>query len=228
MVRGVGQKDPHPERNNKQRGSEMNREEALRQIEEINNVIESSHRFFLSGTLAIAYGVAILLIPIIELTTQELTFGMHFGALHLAVKSLIHVIVYFSIFQGLRLFVEKKYANDVPKPSHPLLVHALAFHRPIVLACCGTIIVLGSLDLEPLIPAYILVFFGVLFNFYGRLSNRFVLFLSYTYIVAGLVLAYCMKFQNPNLWMWFSSYLGISFIALGIHALAEKKKQGHE
>lgn len=203
----------------------ISQQEALKQIQEISSIIESSNRFLMSGSLAIAYGMGISLIPVIEYYTNELTFGKDFGSNHLLIATVIHIIFYLSLFFTLRLIIEKIFKSDKIEPSHPLLAHALAFHRPVVATAAGMTLILGSMGLQRLVPALLLFLVGTLFNIYGRLSSKLVRAFSWSYILAGLVLGFFNQNEFSKIWYAFCVYLGLSFIVMGIHFRKEKLKE---
>jgi hypothetical protein len=210
----------------------MNKEEALKQIQEISHVIESSNQFFMSGFLAIAYGLGILLVPIIEKSSKDLTLGFNFGEHHLLIASVIHAVFYVILFYLIRVAVEKTWRQDKTEPSHPLLARALAFHRPVVVAACGIILIFGSIGLEKYVAPLVLILFGIIFNIYGRLSSSdtglFIRKLSWSYIILGSLFGFLVRFGNPDLWIYFDAYLGISFVVMGILLRKEKAKEmGH-
>jgi hypothetical protein len=199
----------------------MDRDEALKQLDVINQAIGASHKFLMSGPLAIAYGLAILLFPVIEISTKRMTFGTN---LPVALVGILHVVVYLSIFQALKLIVENIWKDDVTNPSHPLLIQALSFHKPVVVSICGAIFILiyaGQIDLAGPI---VFMMMGILFNIYGRITSPFVLWVSRSYIALGILFGVLVSKDKPYLWVWFNSYLGLSFIVMGLHLRQEKEK----
>jgi len=201
----------------------MNREEALKQIEEINMALAASNQLLLSGMLSIFIGLTVLMLPFIEIPTQQLTFGHDFGSWRVYVLPAIHVVVYLSLFSLVRWTVEKKWIEARIKAPHPALAQALAVHRPVIAAICGTIIMLGYLGIDQLVYPFFLIFFGILMNFYGRFSNPRLFWAGWSYIILGLIFGAMTRMNRPYLWIAFNTYLGVSLIIVGISIRKERK-----
>jgi hypothetical protein len=200
----------------------MTREEALRQIEEMNSALEASNRLMPSAVLTLFIGGLILLLPAIEIPSQQLTFGMNLGPGRQYILPIIHVVFYMMLFVGLKFVVEKKWPDQKAQAPHPALAETLAFHRPVIFAICGSFLMLGFLGLEQLIYPFFLILFGVLINLYGRFSQTAMSWAGWSYIVVGLVFGAITKNASPSIWVYFNTYLGLSLIYVGISVRKER------
>jgi hypothetical protein len=193
--------------------------EALKQIQIINDAIDASHKFFISGPLLVAYGLSVLCIPAIELPTHLLHFG---GGLSTAMVGLLHVAIYSALFLSVRFVVDKIWSDETTSAAHPILIQALTFHNPVFVSVCGAIFVLAYADQLKLAGAIVFMMIGILFHIYGRLSNRLMLWFSWSYIYLGILFGVLTSDDRPYLWLWFDAYLGLSFILLGFKLRREK------
>ncbi len=203
----------------------MMRDEALKQIEAISKVIESSNRFFISGPLTIAYGLLILIAPVIELTTKYLSFGnIEYANPKHPVFGIAHVIVYLILFYGLKYLVEKFYDNNQSGLGHPVLVEAMKVHKPFVISICLTILVMPYLSLEQLIHPLIFIYFGLLLSFYGRFTGKLLNIYSWMFLTTGFVyLLFTKQYTLYQLWIPFNTVMGIALVSLGWIAHQERK-----
>jgi hypothetical protein len=175
-----------------------------------------------SGILTLFLGGLILLLPAIEIPSQQLTFGMDLGTSSPYLLPIIHVVFYLALFSALRFLVEKKWPDEKGQAPHPALAETLAFHRPVIFAICGSFLMLGFLGLEQLIYPFFLILFGILVNFYGRFSRTAMGWAGWSYIVLGLLFGVVTKNGPPNLWVYFNTYLGLSLIFTGISIRKER------
>lgn len=199
----------------------VERKEALEQIESITRILEASNRMAFSPALMVAFGILTGLIPVIELSTQWLTFGFDFGPAKSYLIPLIHTGFYWTLYHFVGNWVKRVFNGGDQKKLHPLIRQAFSISQPIVVAILGTIFVLIPTGNGALVFPIVYLFLGILFNMYGRFSVPAIRYISWSYIVLGLVYAYLVQYQIPNLWMVFTSYLGLSYIAMGL--LSRKK-----
>lgn len=202
----------------------MNRDEALKQIEEINFALEAGNRLLLSGMMSIFLGITILILPLIEIPSQQLTFGHDLGGLRPYILPVIHVVVYLTLFSAVKVFVEKTWVDAGIRSPHPALAQALAIHRPVVAAICGSMLMLGYLGLEQLVYPFFMIMFGTLMNFYGRFANRKLFWAGWSYIVVGVIFGALTKTASSNVWVIFNSYLGLSLIYVGFSIKRERNR----
>jgi hypothetical protein len=197
-------------------------DEALKQIEAINEAIESSHQFLMSGTVGVGFGLILIFVPFLENALQKCLP-------HLAwpnyLVSAFHVLIYLAIFMLARIVIERIWPGDVVKPAHPLLVQALSFHKPVVAATCGALFFLTSIGHQELFGPVVFMFIGIIFNIYGRFSSKFIVWISWSYILLGTIFGCLAPTGGPSLWIYFDLYLGLSFVTIGAHLLKEKKSR---
>jgi hypothetical protein len=202
----------------------MDREEALKQIQEISLAMESGNRFLMSSALLYAYGVLFLLVPVIETVTGYMTFGLYDRAANPWLFGGIHAAVYFGLVWLARTVACRLSGEDHVVTVHPLLRKTMAVHRPVIAAAVGTILVLIPLGYENLIPAMMFIYFGILLNFYGRFAGRTMLFISWSFMAAGFLEASLAHRIQPTLWMYFNTYFGLALLYLG-HWQRHKKRR---
>ena len=197
----------------------MERTEALKQIDEINKIIQASNKVIFSGSRMILYGVLVLLIPAIEKGTVYLTFGYNFGEfgkLSPYLATLIHIGFYWLLFGYLGKLVTHYFNKKTETTIHPLIDRAFSLYRPIVVAIIGIVSILAPMG-EPgrFIFPMVYILLGILFNLYGRFSLSIVTKISWSYIIFGLAYLFLTQFHLENLWMGFTTYLGLSYIVMG-------------
>jgi len=190
--------------------------EALAQLEEITRIIESTNQLFFPGKRLIIYGIAILLIPLIELPTKYLTFGNTvFSFFYLGV-ALAHVLFYFAYFSIIKLIATRTFEKVNRGNAHPLLQRALAIHKTIVTIIALVVIVLTPLGYAALVAPLVYVLLGILFDVYGRFAGRVVRLFAWSYIILGFIFAILIQSHDiVRLWIVFNTYLGTSFIVMG-------------
>ena len=201
----------------------MEKIEAVKQIEEISKVINASNKVIFSGSKMIGIGILVLLIPLIEIPSQALTFGFNFGSITPYLIPLIHIIFYWFlstvISRGITRWLNDRETNEV----HPLIKQAFSLHRPILTALFGTILILIPIGQGALVFPMAYLFLGILFSLYGKFSASKVSYIAWTYIILGLLYAYLTKFNIAYLWVAFTTYLGLSYIIMGYFLCKERK-----
>jgi len=194
----------------------MDQSDALKQIEEIRAILEASNEFLLSGSRVVCYGIILALVPLIEIPSNLLTFGQDFGRLHSLVMAIIHVVFYGVLFQVVRWLLNRFWDASEKSASHPVMKQALRVDRPILACIVATVFVFFQIGRQDLIFPLVLIFFGLLFNLYGRFSSPLVLKVSWSYIILGFLNAYLTRWSFYHVWIWFDVYLALSFIAMGM------------
>jgi hypothetical protein len=192
----------------------MNQSEALQKINEIHSVIESNNKALFSGERLMVIGLMAALIPIIEVTTQGLTFGHQFGENAVPLIMLLHTIFYWGLFAGVIKIIPFK---KTPKSEqHPLISKAFSLTRPFTIAIFGVMIALALVKQYQLIHPVVFILLGLMFSLYGRFTIPIVSYIAYSYIALGLVYIYLNQMQIPYLWMYMVVYNGLSYIAMGV------------
>lgn len=205
----------------------METQEALKKIDEINAVIQSSNKALFSGKHMTLYGVILLLIPIIGSATHWLTFGHDFGEYQTAYTSLANTF----FFCGLALLIGKAlprstYYRQRKENLHPLIQKAFSLTKPIVFSIIGVVIVLSTTNHPEFIYPVVLILLGVMFSIFGRFSIPVVSYIAWTYIFCGLLHFYLNQFRISNLGFYFLAYNGLSYIFMGFLLSREEKSHG--
>lgn len=202
----------------------VDKDEALKQIAEIASVIKSSNKLMFPGRGILALGIGVLLVPLIAIPTQWLTFGVDFGPNKMSIIAVIHIVFYFFYFNGIRWIVKHRWKEDPLEQAHPVVANTLAIERPIIAAIAGIILVFASIGQAHLAYPMVYILLGILFNMYGRLSMPMVLYISWSYILLGLLFAGLSIHQNENMWLPFNTYLGFTLIIMGYSALNSSER----
>lgn len=199
----------------------MDSNEALQKINEIHKVIESSNKAIFSGERMIVNGVLITLIPAIEIATQYLTFGYDFGA-HSGLKiSLVHTAFYWILFALVgKLSPFKKRSRD---QQNPLIEKAFGLGKPFFVSIIGMILALSIIGQFQLIHPVTFVLLGLLFNLYGRFTIPAVTNIAWSYIILGIAYTILSQEQIPFLWIYMTTYNGLSYVMMGLLLRKEQK-----
>lgn len=191
----------------------MDTNEALKKIEEISKVMESSNRAIFSGERMIVIGIIVALIPVIEWATHSLTFGYDFGNQAPLIIIAIHTVFYWALFTfvGRVLPIKKMVRNEL----HPLIQKAFTVSKPFMVALIGMIFMLAAIEQYQFIHPIVFILLGFLFSIYGRFSIPAVSYIAWSYIIVGLVCTYLTRFNLPTAWIYFTTYNGLSLVAMG-------------
>jgi hypothetical protein len=199
----------------------MNSNEALQKINEIHQVIEGSNKAIFSGKRMIANGVLVTLIPLIEISTQFLTFGYDFGENSGLKISLIHTVFYWALFSLLSKLPPFKKTDK--NQTHPLIRKAFSLGKPFLFSIIGSIIALSVIGQFQLIHPITLILIGLLFNLYGKFTIPAVSYIAWSYIILGIAYIIMSKGQIPNLWIYVTVYNGLSYVAMGMLLSREQR-----
>ncbi|MCP4180295.1 MAG: hypothetical protein GY756_21235 [bacterium] len=201
----------------------MEKEEAIKQIELINNVIESSNNLFFSGRKLIILGIIVLFIAPIEYFTEGLSFGVHLLSKP-AINTILQIVFYFLIYY-ICVKVCARDDQDFDKtPKNPVLLKALGIHDTIILTMFGTIIVLTIIGRGELIFPIVYLFIGMLFDFFGRFTTKIIIIISRSYIILGLIFLGLTHWFGMNyLWIFFTVYMSITYIIMGVSLIKNRR-----
>ena len=189
----------------------MDKDQALTKIEEISEILESSNKVVFFAPNIILFGVLVAIIPFFHYFLSFLFKYLSFlGEYKEAVAVFIYIEIFYLIWKGLPIKASNK------SNSHPIIEKSFQLYRPIVTVIIGLVFVLISIKQAALIFPMIYILLGILYNLWGRFSNKIVLFISWSYILLGLVYLFCTQYKIPYLWIYFSSYLGLSYIVMGL------------
>lgn len=202
----------------------MNNQEALKKIEEINSVIQSSNRAIFSGRHMMLYGFIVLISPIIGIATQWLTFGHDFGEYQSAYTAIANTMLYWgmAVLIGRRIPRPQR-SKENPGTLHPLISKAFSISKPIMYAIAGVVVVFSLSGQGAMIYPVILILIGLLFSIYGKFTIPQVSYIAWSYIACGLLHAYLNHFEIPFLSFYFLAYNGLTYVAMGYFLSREDK-----
>ena len=201
----------------------MNKEEALKQIELITKTIDADNQILLSPPILVIIGILLCLIPVIELTTGGLTFGISMSD---TANIIIHWIVYIIIFGGISKIAHHYFKTENHSSTHPLLKKVFKIKLPLLVSIFGTSFFFAISGNGLLVFPVVLILLGLLYNFFGQFSIKIIRIFSWSYIILGLLLAYLTQFKLGGIIQLFSLiYLGGSYIIMGLVILNYKMKK---
>ncbi len=202
----------------------METKEALKKIEEINAVIQSSNKALFSGRHMALYGVMLLLIPVIGHTTDWLTFGHDFGSYETAYTSIANTLFYWGLANIIGMFVPRSDLYKSRKQTlHPLIGKAFSITRPIVFAIIGVVLVLSFTNQTEYIYPVVLILLGLMFSMFGKFSIPAVSYVAWSLIACGLLHFYLIPNRIPHLGMYFLAYNGLAYLMMGFLLTKEEK-----
>jgi len=205
----------------------MEKNDAIKQIESIKEVIDSGNKIFFSGRQLVVVGVLLLFVPVLEYTTQGLTFGYQFMSTAV-VDWTVHILVYGIIFYVL-VHIILRIFNKVKKTKHfeeanTVISKALGIHTPLIYTMLATVVVLIAIGHGALAFPVVFLFLGILFNLFGRFTNNTIMNVSWSYIVLGLIYMVLTVFSISYLWVFFIVYLAVTYIIMGVSVSRQKGK----
>jgi len=195
----------------------MNKQEAIQQINLIHEALELGNKAYFSGAKLILFGSVFLLLPVLEWATRMITFGYDLAHNKTAaiIATLIHIAFYSIIYLVIGRLIDAKTSSPTSAKTHPLLKKAFAIHRPMIFATMGVVVVMIALGQEQFAYPIAYLFIGVFMNLFGRFSLKPILYISWSYLVLGLIYAFLTQYQFEYIWMYFSIYMGITYIMMG-------------
>lgn len=203
----------------------MEKQEALKKIEEINTVIQASNKALFSGRHMAIYGIIILLIPIIGYCTDWLTFGYEFGNYKMAYISMANT----AFFWGLAILIGRYIprSTSYKQVLHPLIEKSFSITRPIMVAILGVVVVFSLMNQGAFIYPVVLILLGLMFSVFGKFSIPAVSYFAWSYIFCGLLHLYLNQFHIPYLGFYFLFYNGLSYLLMGFLLSREEKAHVH-
>lgn len=191
----------------------MNREDALKQIELISNTIENNNTILLSSKLMVSIGIMVLLIPVIEYSTDYMTLGIK-TLDNTITNTIIHIVVYWVIFTIIHKICLK---GESKNHTHNITVKkALKPILPITVAILGLIGCFVATNNSDFICPIVLILIGILYNIIGQFSIKSIRIISWSYIIIGLIMCALLNYNISYMWIIFTTYLGISYIIMGL------------
>ena len=200
----------------------MEKQDALKKIEEINSIIKSSNKALFSGRHMMLYGLIVLSIPLVGYFTKWLTFGHDFGTFNSSYLAIANTAFFWGLSSFLGKIIPRSEAY-AKQTIHPLIEKSFSITRPIVFSIIGSVVILSITNQAQLIYPFVLILLGLMFSIYGKFSIRVVSLFAWSYIFCGLLHLYLLKFDIPFLSFYFLVYNGASYIAMGFLLDKEEK-----
>ena len=199
----------------------MKKEEAIKQIESISEILNSGNQILLSVPHLISIGIVLCLIPIIDFTTQSFTFGCKISGTTTLITNLA---IYYMIFFVLHRIISKIYKIEKSRTKNPLIIKAFKIKYAFTAFFALGSTALGFSGNAILIYPLIYVFIGLLYNLIGQFSLRIVRVISWTYILGGILFIYLTSVIDYDyLWKFFVIYMGLSYIYMAYSISRQSK-----
>ena len=193
----------------------MKKNEAISAIESIQSLIKSSNKAFVSPRQMMVIGVAILMVPILELMISQISLDSHlYGTFGPWANSLPRMLFYGFGFY----YLGKKVSEPESKPINPLIAKAFSIERSFLFSCFSVAIALIAIDKGVLIYPFIFILMGLYYNLLGKFINKSFILASWFYLVLGPFYIYLTKFGLSHLWMWFLVLHGLSYIFIAFYS----------
>ena len=195
------------------RDQTMNQEQAIEQIEQISQAMRASNRIFFSGSRLILNGILIALIPLIEYIFAHLVANQISNVFF---NTIAHIVFYWLIFAGANYGLSQMVGESSKHSTHPLIRRALSVKNPILVTIFGSLFVMIPSGYGALVYPFVYLLIGIFYNLLGKFSSPILRYVGWSYTILGLVYAYMTQFHWPYLWMVFTTYMGLSYIVMGI------------
>jgi len=190
----------------------LNKETALRQIDDIYNIIQNNLKAVISGPLMIATGLGIMVIPAFEwLFSYTLDPFLSTFAYHAMVAFLLRTAFYWTSFYSLSKYFDLRNRKN---PLIEKIFNGIGKFFPMV--ALSTAAALAFAGHASLISPIILILVGCLFLFFGQFSLPVVRLNAYNLIIAGIAGILLTTLNIPHLWMYLVIYEGLSFVIMGL------------
>ena len=184
-------------------------QQALAQIELMQQLISGSNKLLFSGRKIIVGGILLCLIVPCELIFTPLLAGVNSW-----LQVLIRVAFYWGLsWIGIKIFAKK---SGIKPQLTPTLQSVLTLHSVILRTLILTDSALAVGGFAELILPFNFILIGLLFNLFGRFTLKAIIYVAWSYIVIGLLSLALHKYLPDWSWMVELYYLGISYICMGI------------
>ncbi len=186
-------------------------QEALQQLNLIQQVIQGNHRLLFNSRRLVVIGVILGLIPLFELGLERIIPEQ--------LESLWQVVLrigfyYVISWLGIKLFAKKVEGGRSLLPA--ALNKAFELHGVILKVMAMLDIVLGFCGYADLILPLNFILLGLLFNLFSRFTLTSLAVVSWSYILLGLLGIAGHNYLAENAWQVELYYLGFSYILMGI------------
>ena len=198
----------------------MNKDEALKQINEIKDIIESENKIKLPKMEFIIFGLFFMISPFIIHLTTGFTFGVAKleNNLYVGIVTSLYFIVFTFFIIPKLVVILKRTDKELFDKNHPLIKKVLELERPVIFSMIGVIAALVIINLPIFIFSFVLIFWGIFFYLLGVLANdRVIRIISWSDIIVGCILIVVTYYTYSNLVFYFSSfYFGLTFLVMGL------------
>lgn len=183
--------------------------EALAQINLMQQVIQGNTKLLFSGRKTIAIGIILCLVPIFELGFSHLP-----DSLNLWLQIIIRVVFYYLISLLAVKLTQRK--QTVKHQLPPILQKSFELHSTILKTIALLDITLALGGYTDLILPLNLILIGLLYNLFARFTLKLLSYISWSYIILGLVSIALNNYIGSNTWIFELYYLGITYIIMGV------------
>ncbi len=188
----------------------INKEEAVRKIEDINRVMVGSFSALLSGERMMAIGAGVMAIPLIE---ALLSFGVDPLFVQMGLTSglvfFVRALFYWFLFAGIARFF------PVTPTRHPMIKRIFSLLRLVPLILVPMAGILAYSGYGNLISPFILIMLGFAFLIFGLFSPAIVSIISWSFIGLGFLGIYLSQFSLPQLSNSLIILQGLGFVIMG-------------
>ena len=196
----------------------IDKEIALKKIDEIHRVMVGSNRLLFSGPQMLAIGALLLVVPVLYFFTDGLTFGLQ------AMKQNEQLLrIFRAVTFGALFFIVGKYGPwKSPSRSnlHPLVAKTFRFEKTLAIVVFATGITLTHTGHGILVPPLVLIFTGMMFNVMAAHAGSTVHLASWGFIGGGVAYLWLQHAYNlPQMWMLAVAWMGVMYIWMGISSL---------
>ncbi len=201
----------------------MNQQDAINKIQEFQNIFSSSNRVILAPKQMMAIGIGLLLVPVVEVTTQYWTFGYEVSEAIASWLPAMKGLFYGLVFWGIGRF----FPDPMREKAHPIIKKAFGLEYPMVAAILAVAFGLSLVGSGELVYPLVFLLLGVFYNLLGRFSNSTVTTVSWLYILASPFYMYLLDFKIDRLWMYFMIFQGLTCLAIGYSSIKQRQTDVH-
>lgn len=189
------------------------KETALRQIDDIYAILQENLKAILSGTLMIAVGIGVMMIPLFELLFDATLNPAlaNFGQGAPALIFIAHTAFYWTFFTFI-----SRYFDDTRSKNNPLIHKVFAVGKALPCIALPVAASLAQTGNNDLIAPFVLVLVGCFFAFYGQFTDAIVSYIAGSLITAGVIGILLIPYDIPHLWMYLVCYEGLAFVIMGL------------
>lgn len=203
----------------------INKQEAVRQVDEIYALIKGNLHIVLSSTYMIAIGCAIACIPLLELFFNQIvdpTLIRIFSFQAPYIIFALRTIFYWALFMLIRYVVRTKQEIE-PNAFVKKLCDVGRLFPIIPVSTAAALALIGYSDI---ITPIVLILIGTFFVILGQFAPPILSIVAWANIIAGLIGIYISSYGINHLWIYLLVYQGCTFIIMGIvlHYLQQHDK----